>query len=124
MNARCPRDGIHLKNWEHKKKRLMELMKVLENTDKFIKLKHLSMSRPEDRSECHYQGVIRPEYPPPFISQETIKSLRITIKSITELVELLLASPFDLKYVLTGKFNQDCLEVILSITIRFKRFSV
>ena len=46
----------------------------------------------------------------PFISKQTNKALRISIKTITKLVDLLLSSKYDFKYVLTGKFNQDYLE--------------
>ena len=51
----------------------------------------------------------------PFMSATTMKAMRITIKSVIEIVETLLrdeeyAGLF--KYVLTGKLNQDCLEVL------------
>ena len=53
---------------------------------------------------------VRPSLPPAFFSQTTLQALRITIKSTVDMVELLLAmDEFD--FVLTGKFNQDCLEV-------------
>lgn len=48
----------------------------------------------------------------PFVSATTLKAMRITIKSMIDLVELLLSKELGYKYVLTGKFNQDCLEVI------------
>ena len=53
---------------------------------------------------------VRPSLPPAFVSQTTLQALRITIKSTVDMVEFLLAmDEFD--FVLTGKFNQDCLEV-------------
>lgn len=56
------------------------------------------------------EKIIGPKYPPPFVAFVTIKGLRITIKSILAIVDTLFAKGF--KYVLTGKLNQDCLEVI------------
>lgn len=60
------------------------------------------------------------EKPAPFISSTTNKGLRITIKTFIEVIEYLLfkrvskdkeGNERTLRYVLTGKFNQDCLEV-------------
>ncbi|KZR96932.1 Uncharacterized protein APZ42_008456, partial [Daphnia magna] len=50
-----------------------------------------------------------------FVSKNTIKALRVTIKPIIEFVELLLSPTHALRYVLTAKFNQDCLERFLGI---------
>ena len=78
--------------------------------------------KPKDRTQSFYQGVARPELPPPFVSKDTIKALRITIRSIIDLIELLLGPSFNLTYVLTAKFNQDCLEVRLYIVVQWRTF--
>jgi len=46
-----------------------------------------------------------------FISQTTMEALRLTIHSVLILTRDLLENDFN--YVLTGKLNQDCLEVRL-----------
>lgn len=51
-----------------------------------------------------------PHFPPPFVSLVTLKALRITMKSMKDIAASLFASGF--KYILTGKINQDCLEVL------------
>lgn len=45
----------------------------------------------------------------PFLSKVTLNGLRVTILSTIDVVELLLRENY--KYVLTGKLNQDCIEV-------------
>jgi len=50
-----------------------------------------------------------PEQQKKFLSQQTCHGLRITLHSTLELALLLLADGFH--YVLSGKFNQDPLEV-------------
>lgn len=45
----------------------------------------------------------------PFLSKVTLNGLRVTILSTIDVVELLLRDNY--KYVLTGKLNQDCIEV-------------
>lgn len=45
----------------------------------------------------------------PFLSKVTLNGLRVTILSTIDVVELLLRE--NDKYVLTGKLNQDCIEV-------------
>lgn len=45
-----------------------------------------------------------------FASQVTIESLRVTLASVLDLIKDLLSEGAD--YVLTGKLNQDPLEVI------------
>jgi hypothetical protein len=69
--------------------------------------------KPKDRTQSFYQGVARSKLPPPFVSKDTIKALRITIRSIIDLIELLLGPSFNLTYAISAKFNQDCLEVRL-----------
>ncbi len=50
------------------------------------------------------------EFLPPFLSTRTNHGLRVTIQSFIDVIEMLLFK-YNFKYVLTGKFNQDCLEV-------------
>ena len=45
----------------------------------------------------------------PFLSKVTLDSLRVTILSTIDVVELLFQDNY--KYVPTGKFNEDCIEV-------------
>ena len=45
----------------------------------------------------------------PFAAMKTLNALRVTIKSVREVVDLQFKEGFDM--VLTGKLNQDCLEV-------------
>ena len=47
---------------------------------------------------------------PPFVATTTNKAFRITINSYISVIEYLLFE-MNFKYVLTGKFNQDCIEV-------------
>lgn len=47
---------------------------------------------------------------PMFLAETTLFALRVTIKSTISLTEELL-NTFKYKYVLTGKLNQDCVEV-------------
>lgn len=45
-----------------------------------------------------------------FLTRSTAEGLRVTLQSTIELTNFLL-DECDYKYVLTGKMNQDCLEV-------------
>ena len=47
-----------------------------------------------------------------FLTKNTAEGLRVTIKSTLDLINVLHTCSFD--YVLTSKFNQDCVEVNLS----------
>lgn len=47
-----------------------------------------------------------------FLTKNTAEGLRVTIKSTLDLINVLHTCGFD--YVLTSKFNQDCVEVNLS----------
>ena len=53
----------------------------------------------------------------PFIANTTLHALRITIYSTIDLVEELFKKGYP--YVLTGKFNQDCVEVGFLILLIF-----
>jgi len=50
------------------------------------------------------------ERTPMCVSAITFDGFCVTILSIIDLVDMLL-DEYDFKYVLTGKFNQDCVEV-------------
>jgi hypothetical protein len=49
----------------------------------------------------------------PFASQTTLEALRVTVFSTIELTEHLFSSEINFEFVLTGKLNQDCIEVCL-----------
>jgi len=53
-----------------------------------------------------------------FLTKQTSEGLRVTIKSTIDLVNYLHAN-CDLTYVLTYKFNQDCLEVKYYLSCQF-----
>lgn len=50
-----------------------------------------------------------------FLSKQTLHGLRVTLRSCRELAAKLLHDGFS--YVMTGKFNQDPLEVILLLIL-------
>ncbi|EFX63971.1 hypothetical protein DAPPUDRAFT_118655 [Daphnia pulex] len=98
MNGRCKKYGISRADWEGKKTRLREL------------LKHI------DDSEYHAAGVedpetdwVCPDPAPAFASALTLSTLRVSILSTIDLADELLDMGFE--FVLTGKFNQDCIEL-------------
>ena len=51
-----------------------------------------------------------------FASLTTLHALRVTIKSVAEIIEQLFS--LGVEMVLTGKANQDCLEVFMVIILR------
>ncbi|XP_045023251.1 uncharacterized protein LOC123467367, partial [Daphnia magna] len=99
MNGRCRKNAISRDDWEGKKDRLREL------------LTHI------DESECYgwdfEDGFDCPPLYPAFASTLTLSTLRVTILSTIDLVDELL--DFGFTYVLTGKFNQDCIERFFGI---------
>jgi len=50
---------------------------------------------------------------PMFASDTTLKALRVSILSTISLTEELFSKKYGYKYVLSGKWNQDCIEVVL-----------
>jgi hypothetical protein len=58
---------------------------------------------------------------PMFVFDITFKGFRVSILSVIDLVEMLI-DEYELKYVLTGKFNQDCVEVTVTEKIFTKLF--
>ena len=55
-----------------------------------------------------------------FCSPQTLEGLRVTIRSVLDVMDSMFQQGF--KYVLTGKLNQDCLEVRVVTVIAFNRF--
>jgi hypothetical protein len=53
---------------------------------------------------------------PPFLSQTTMGALRISILSSIELTNELFQNSY--KYILSGKWNQDCIEVNIKTTFK------
>ena len=84
---------------------------LLQKTSEFIDNQLPKIDENDNLQGAQWQGLVRPAMPEPFISRPTLKALRITIKSIIDLVELLHSPDYEFDYVLTGKFNQDSLEV-------------
>lgn len=98
MNGRRYVERIHRDNWEEKKKPLTDLLEAIEETER-----HSKMSNKNEK---------------PFLSETSLKAAKITLTSTIELVEFLLSrSTYD--YVFTGKFNQDCIGVIIEAFIVF-----
>ena len=65
-----------------------------------------------DSSEKHFKEFKTTQ---PFVATTSISMLRVTVASVIELTDYLL-NDIKYSYVLTAKFNQDCLEVF-SITL-------
>jgi len=94
MNGRRFSERIYAGNWKNKKEDLLKLLDAVNETDAFSAL---SKSNPK-----------------PFLSDTSLKAMRITIMSTIQLVEFLL-DECGYDFVLSGKFNQDCLEVVLIV---------
>ena len=95
LNGRHDKEGITVENWATKKKVLDVMLEVLSHTERiYLKDKSRKM----------------------FCSTTTLRGWRITIKSVIVLTEKLFNTDYDI--VLTGKLNQDPVEVkIFSICI-------
>jgi hypothetical protein len=57
---------------------------------------------------------------PMFVSVITLEGFSVPILSVIDLVEMLF-DEYEFKYVLTGKFNQDCVEITVTFTKLFLR---
>lgn len=90
MNGRHFGERIWSGNWQRHKKNLTDLLNALNNTEI-----HSKISKENFR---------------PFLSDTSLKAMRVTVTSTIQLVEFLLGG-CNYDYVLTGKFNQDCIEV-------------
>jgi hypothetical protein len=89
MNARFCKEAITDLNWPPKKKKLEEMLGVLSRTEKAYQ-------------ESKKQKKM-------FVSMTTLRGWRISILSTIAIVEELFTENYS--FVLTGKFNQDALEV-------------
>lgn len=96
MNGRRFAERINPENWNEKKKPLVDLLKAID-----ISEEHSLASKGKEK---------------PFLSDTSLKAMRITLQSTIELVNFLLEKgKYD--FVLTGKFNQDCIEVYTFYTL-------
>jgi hypothetical protein len=94
MNGRCIKQGINVTNWWKKKKILYIFLDILDVTEECNRTR-----KPND-----------PDTPVKmFLSDATLQSWRVTVLSVITLTE----ETFYVRYtsVLTGKLNQDPLEV-------------
>ncbi len=91
LNGRFPKEGITVSNWDRKKKILQHMLQCLELTEQ-------QYNRQRKKTKMM------------FVSQQTLFGWRLTINSILQLTdELLFKAGYSV--VLTGKMNQDILEV-------------
>ncbi|KZR96623.1 Uncharacterized protein APZ42_008941, partial [Daphnia magna] len=88
MNAKFCKEGITVLNWLPKKKKLEEMLVVLKRTEMI-----------------YFQSDIREK----MSSTTTIHVWRTSIQSTIAITEKLFSENYG--FVLTGKFNQDVLEV-------------
>lgn len=91
LNGRRFKERIWSGNWQQHKRNLKQLLKSLDDTEAHA-----------DESKEHAK---------PFVSDTSLKAMRVTLTSAIELVEFLL-NKCNYSFVLTGKFNQDCIEVL------------
>lgn len=93
LNGRIPKEGITISNWHNKKKILDQMLRCLEVTEQAFKKQSKNMAIVKSM----------------FVSNQTLFGWRLTINSVIQLTEELFNSGYSL--VLTGKMNQDILEV-------------
>lgn len=91
MNARFCKEGITVLNWLPKKKKLEEMLVVLKRTE-------MIYLQSDNREKM-------------FASTTTIRGWRTSIQSTIAITEELFSKNYG--FVLTGKFNQDALEVTI-----------
>lgn len=92
MNSRRCAQAINLRNWHEKNKLLKRFLFILKETERI------------DR-EGYQQDTPKAM----FMSKTTLKGWRISVSSAIALTEEMLA--VDYSEILTGKFNQDPIEV-------------
>lgn len=95
LNSRFPKEGISLSAWEKKKIKLQKMLHVLNVTE------DISNDPNRDRN-------ILPDMK--FMSDTTLVAWRLVIHSSIGLIDELFENGFNV--VLTGRFNQDPIEVI------------
>ncbi len=93
LNLRFCKVGINKDTWPQKKEKLNQMLKVLSETESVY--------------EKYGRNI------PMFISQTSLHAWRLSITSAINLIEEQFDAGF--KYVLTGKFNQDPLERLISL---------
>jgi hypothetical protein len=93
LNGRIPKEGITISNWHNKKKILDQMLRCLELTEQAFKKQSKNMAIVKSM----------------FVSNQTLFGWRLTINSVIQITEELFNSGYSL--VLTGKMNQDILEV-------------
>lgn len=93
LNLRFCKVGINKDTWPQKKEKLNQMLKVLSETESVY--------------EKYGRNI------PMFISQTSLHAWRLSITSAINLIEEQFDAVF--KYVLTGKFNQDPLERLISL---------
>lgn len=89
LNGRFSAQGINLRNWHIKEKKLRIMLDILKQSE-----------------DCFKKN---PKIPM-FMSQTTLLGWRVTISSVILLTEEMFSAGFHT--VLTGRFNQDPIEVI------------
>ncbi|KZS05245.1 Uncharacterized protein APZ42_031632 [Daphnia magna] len=94
LNGRQFKYRIFSGNWQQHKRVLLQLLQAL------------------DDSEAHWKASKDNEKP--FLSDISLKAMRVTLNSAIQLVEFLL-DKCNYSLVLSGKFNQDCIEVDSSV---------
>ena len=90
LNGRQYKDRIWSGNWQQHKRVLLELLQAIDDSEA-----HLKAAKDSGKS---------------FVSDTSLKAMRVTLHSAIQLVEFLLEK-CNYDFVLTGKFNQDCIEV-------------
>jgi hypothetical protein len=78
-------------NWQHHKRVLLELLQAT------------------DDSKAHTKAA--KDNAKPFVSDTSLKAMRVILNSAIQLVEFLLEK-CNFTFVLTGKFNKDCIEML------------
>ena len=68
----------------------------------------------EPEESCGEENVTENDCLATFASSVTLDGLRVTILSMIEIIDFLLNKPDPFPYVLTGKLNQDSLEVVVN----------
>lgn len=97
MNGRYCKEGIIDVSWPSKKKKLKEMLDVLDKTE-------------DAHTKSNKKNMM-------FASTTTIRGWRTSIKSAISIIEDLFIENYS--FVLTGKFNQDALEVPMLLCYKY-----
>lgn len=90
LNGRHYKERIHTGNWKQQKKCLLDLLEAISETKAYSKASNKNAR--------------------PFLSETSLNAMRLTLTSAMELIDFLLKE-CNFQFVLSEKFNQDCLEV-------------